>query len=126
MSTLKKRPVFLDITRIHMPIAALVSILHRGSGVLLFLATPLVIYFFELSLRSPEDFSTVISLLDSVPGKLIVLVVLWALLHHLFAGIRYLLLDVHIGLTRAGARVSAWMVFGMEALALIVVAGLLL
>ena len=126
MNTHKKRPVFLNITRIHMPIAALMSIMHRVSGMLLFLAIPLVIYFFDVSLRSPQDFSTVISLLNSVPGKLSVLVVMWALLHHLFAGIRYLLLDVRIGLTRAGARVGAWMVFGMEAVALIVIAGLLL
>ena len=126
MNMTKKRPVYLDLTRIRMPIAALMSILHRGSGVLLFLAIPLVIYFFDLSLRNAQDFSTVTSMLNSVPGKLGVLAVLWALLHHLFAGIRYLLLDVHIGLTREGARIGAWVVFGAEVLALVLMAGLLL
>lgn len=126
MNTIKKRPVYLDLTRIRMPIAALMSILHRASGVLLFLAIPLVIYFFDLSLRNAQDFSTVTSMLNSVPGKLGVLAVVWALLHHLFAGIRYLLLDVHIGLTREGARIGAWVVFGAEALALVLIAGLLL
>lgn len=126
MNTIKKRPVYLDLTRINMPIAALMSILHRTSGVLLFLAIPVVIYFFDLSLRSAQDFSTVTSMLNSLPGKLSVLVAVWALLHHLFAGIRYLLLDVHIGLTRAGARIGAWVVFSAEALALVLIAGLLL
>ena len=126
MNMTKKRPIYLDILRINLPIAALMSILHRGSGVLLFLAIPLVIYFFDLSLRNAQDFSTVTSMLNSVPGKLGVLAVLWALLHHLFAGIRYLLLDVHIGLTREGARIGAWVVFGAEALALVLMAGLLL
>lgn len=126
MNTIKKRPVFLDLTRIRMPIAALMSILHRASGVLLFLAVPFVIYFFDLSLRSAQDYATVISTLDSLPGKLSLLVVVWALLHHLFAGIRYLLLDVHIGLTRDGARIGAWAVFGAEALAFVIIAGMLL
>ena len=126
MNMTKKRPIYLDILRINLPIAALMSILHRGSGVLLFLAIPLVIYFFDLSLRNAQDFSTVTSMLNSVPGKLGVLAVLWALLHHLFAGIRYLLLDVHIGLTREGARIGAWVVFGAEVLALVLMAGLLL
>ena len=126
MNTIKKRPVFLDLTRIRMPIAALMSILHRVSGVLLFAAIPFVIYFFELSLRSAQDFSTVVSMLNSVPGKLSVLSGLWALLHHLFAGIRYLLLDVHIGLTREGARIGAWVVFGIEALALALIGAQLL
>lgn len=126
MHTTKKRPVYLDILRINLPIAALMSILHRGSGVLLFLAIPLVIYFFDRSLRSAQDFSIVTSMLNSVPGKLGVLAVVWALLHHLLAGIRYLLLDVHIGLTRAGARIGAWVVFGAEAFALVMMASLLL
>jgi len=125
MNTIKKRPVYLDITRINMPVGALVSIMHRASGVLLFLAIPVVIYFFDLSLHSAQDFSTVTAMLNSVPGKLSVLVVLWALLHHLFAGIRYLLLDVRIGLTRDAARIGAWIVFGAEALALLLMVGLL-
>lgn len=125
MNTHKRRPVFLDITRIRMPVNAQVSILHRASGVLLFLAIPVVIYFFDLSLRSAQDFSAVLGLLYSVPGKLCVLVVLWALLHHLFAGIRYLLLDVHIGMTRDASRIGAWLVLGAEALALLLIVGLL-
>lgn len=123
MNTLKKRPVFLNLARISMPIAAFMSILHRVNGVLLFIAIPAIIYFFDLSLRSAQDFSTVLSLLNSVPGKLAVVIMLWALLHHLFAGIRYLLLDVHIGLTREGARIGAWIVFGAEALALLLMVG---
>lgn len=125
MPPIKKRPIYLNLTRINMPIAALMSILHRASGVLLFLAIPFVIYFFELSLRSAQEFSTVTSLLNSTPGKLTLVVILWALLHHLFAGIRYLLLDVHIGLTRDGARVGAWIVFGAEALTLLLIVGVL-
>jgi succinate dehydrogenase / fumarate reductase, cytochrome b subunit len=125
MNTIKKRPVFLDITRIRMPVAALVSILHRASGVLLFLAIPAAIYLLDRSLRSAQDFSAVESLLNSVTGKLCVLGLLWALLHHLFAGIRFLLLDVRVGLTRDAARIGAWLVCGAEALALLLIAGLL-
>ena len=125
MPPIKKRPVYLNLARISMPIAALMSILHRISGVLLFFAIPAVIYLFELSLRSAQEFSTVTSLLNSTPGKLTLVVILWALLHHLFAGIRYLLLDVHIGLTREGARVGAWIVFGAEALTLLLIVSML-
>ena len=125
MPSIKKRPVYLNLARISMPIAALMSILHRISGVLLFFVIPAVIYLFELSLRSAQEFSTVTSLLNSTSGKLTLVVVLWALLHHLFAGIRYLLLDVHIGLTRDGARAGAWIVFGAEAFTLLLIVGML-
>ncbi len=126
MNTHKRRPVYLDLTRIRMPVNALVSIAHRASGVLLFLAIPLLIYLFDRSLRSVQDFSALVSALNSVFGKLCVLGLVWALLHHLFAGLRYLLLDIHIGLTRTAARVGAWAVFGAEAFAFVVIAGLLL
>lgn len=126
MSTLKKRPVYLDLSPIRMPVNALVSIAHRVSGVLLFLAMPIVIYYFDMSLRSAQDFSRVISVLDSMPMKLGGLVMLWALLHHMFAGIRYLLLDARIGMTRKASRLGSWAVFAAEVLALVVIAGFLL
>jgi len=106
----KSRPVFLNLLQIRLPITAIASILHRVSGVLLFLAIPTFIYLVQLSLQSQAGFEAVLSIASSMPVKLLGVLLLWALIHHLFAGVRFLLLDVDIGITRSTARASAWLV----------------
>lgn len=101
------RPVFLDLRRIKLPITGIVSILHRISGVLMVLTIPLAAILFNRALASPEGFATVVALLDNWLVRLLLLVLTWSLLHHLLAGIRYLLLDLGFGLERPAARQSA-------------------
>jgi len=107
-----KRPVFLDLTRIDMPVMAALSIAHRITGVLMILSIPLVIYLLDLSLASPQGYETVISLFDSGLFRLIVLLILWCFAHHFFAGIRYFMLDLDIGVNVEAGRKSAWYVLG--------------
>ncbi|MDO9244684.1 MAG: succinate dehydrogenase, cytochrome b556 subunit, partial [Rhodocyclaceae bacterium] len=93
----KKRPKYLNLIKIKLPIAGIASILHRVSGVGIFLMLPLLVWLLELSLRSPESFQAMQSVAAHPLLKLILIGLLWALLHHFCMGIRILLIDMHIG-----------------------------
>jgi succinate dehydrogenase cytochrome b subunit len=104
----KPRPVYLDLPRIRQPIPAIASILHRISGALLFfVGVPALLWGVQASLASPEAYEAFRAFIARPFVKLIVLVLVWAYLHHLFAGLRHLLMDVHIGLDLEPARQSA-------------------
>ena len=104
------RPVFLNLFQIRLPLPGIVSLAHRVSGVLLVLAMPLVLYLLMLSLRAPDDFRSVLAWLHSPLFSIVLFCVLWSFWHHLFSGIRFLLLDVDIGLGRIASRQSALVV----------------
>ena len=97
------RPVYLNLYRIHLPLAGWVSILHRASGALLFLALPLGVWALSVSLTGEAGFRRVAGWLTLPPGKLLVLLLIAAFAQHLFAGLRHLALDAHwgVGLRRA-------------------------
>lgn len=114
-----KRPVFLDLWRIKLPAMGMASILHRVSGALMVLTIPLGAHLLHQSLESPEGFAATAATLSSWPMRLVVFGLAWALLHHLFAGIRYLALDFNIGLERETARRSAQVVIGGAVAALV-------
>lgn len=103
----KNRPVYLDLKQFRFPIAAIMSVGHRASGVLMILAIPFLAYMLDLSLSGPEGFAHVSTILDSLFIQLVLFVVLWAMLHHLLAGIRYLLIDFHLGVEKEMATKSA-------------------
>ncbi len=105
-----KRPVYLDLTRIDMPVMAVLSMAHRVTGVLMLLTTPLVIYLLDLSLASPQGYESVTSLMDSMLFRLVTFLFLWCFAHHFFAGIRYFMLDLDIGVDVINGRKSAWCV----------------
>ena len=113
-----QRPVFLNLTKIRLPVTGIVSIFHRLSGLLLAFCIPLLIYLFDLSLRSPQGFAEVQQLLQSPLLKLVLTVGAWALSHHLIAGVRFLLIDIDIGILKASARRSAWMTHALTVLIL--------
>ena len=126
MHTTENRPRFLNLLQIRMPIGAVASIAHRISGVLLFLILPAAVFLLELSVRSPEGFDQVRAILQAPVVQLLGLVLAWALLHHLLAGIRFLLLDLEIGIEREQARVSAWLVnIGAPLVVLLIVGAML-
>lgn len=116
----KPRPQFrnISVTQLmsyRLPLAGKLSILHRVSGALLFLCLPLVILpLFAASVTSQETFDNVAAYMGHPIVKLIVLVLMWGYLHHFCAGIRYLMLDLHIGLDKAAAQKSAGIVFGVS------------
>ena len=105
---MKPRPIYLNLFAIRMPLPAIVSILHRASGALLFLVgIPLVLCTLQRALASPESWAEMRQVFQSPLVKLITIVLTWAFLHHLFAGIRHVLMDVHVGVDLASARRSA-------------------
>ncbi|MCM2252817.1 MAG: succinate dehydrogenase, cytochrome b556 subunit [Ramlibacter sp.] len=116
-------PRFLDLRKIRFPVGALASIGHRVSGVLLLVCLPLLAWALERSLRSPADYDALAALLRSPWVALPAILPLWALAHHLLAGIRHLLMDIGVGATLSQARASARLVialaFAVAALALI-------
>lgn len=115
--TTPKRPVFLDLRRIRFPPQAIASIAHRLTGVLMVLAILPAVWLFTLSLSGPAGFARAGEILTGLPARLAGLLLALALVHHLFAGIRYLLLDIDIGITRVSARRSALLVMGMAVIA---------
>jgi succinate dehydrogenase / fumarate reductase cytochrome b subunit len=124
--SIKKRPKNLDLTTIKLPLPGKVSILHRVSGAGLFLCLPLLLWVFGASLASAESFAMLKSALASLPAKVIVAGLLWAFVHHFCAGIRFLLLDLHIGIEKEAARKSAGVVFAVSIPLTLILWGVLL
>ena len=101
------RPVNLDIATIKLPITAYTSILHRVSGVILFGVLGVLLWMLDMSLRSPESFAALQSMLDSFFLRVIVWAMLSALAYHLVAGIRHLLMDFGLGESLEGGQLGA-------------------
>lgn len=115
-SAKKIRPKYLSLPallfEIRLPVPGWVSILHRISGALLFFPfAAWVLYLLDTSLRSEEGFDYIRNQYLTLPlVKLGILVFIWAYCHHFFAGIRYLFIDLDIGVDLRTARVTSWIV----------------
>ncbi|NRR29590.1 succinate dehydrogenase, cytochrome b556 subunit [Oxalobacteraceae bacterium] len=108
----KERPKFtnIHITQLpsyRLPLAGVVSILHRISGFLMFALLPFVLYLLELSLRSEMSFSYFQGFASNPLVKLIILALVWGYMQHFCAGVRHLVMDLHYGLDKDSARKSA-------------------
>jgi succinate dehydrogenase cytochrome b subunit len=110
MTSRRPAPVYLNLLRIQFPVGAVTSIGHRISGVLLFIAFPWLTYLLDLSLRDAAGFERACDLLQAGAMKLASVPVAWSLFHHLFSGIRFLLIDLEAGVRLRQARTSAWLV----------------
>ena len=109
-ATRPRRPVFLNLMQIQMPVGALTSIGHRISGVVLATGVPAAAYLFALSLRDEGGFAQVAALFERLAFKAAAIIAIWALAHHVLGGIRHLLTDFDIGSPLRVARRSAWFV----------------
>lgn len=112
----KPRPKHLNLFVIKLPIAGFASILHRISGLGLFLMLPLLLWMLDMSLRSPESYQSLQSVIGHPLVKLVLIGLIWAFLHHFFMGIRILLIDIHIGVEKLQARNSAVAVLALSLL----------
>ena len=119
-STRPKRPefrninAFTDLPSYRLPVAGIVSILHRVSGALMFVLMPFIIWMFDTSISSELSFARFTSAfgigVGFVPGwffKLVALAILWAFLHHLIAGLRHLWMDMRHAVSKEFGKSSA-------------------
>jgi len=120
------RPVFLDLRHIRMPVGAWTSIGHRVSGVVLAGSVPFGVWLLALSLRDEAGFAHVQALLARPVVKAAAIVVVWALAHHVLAGVRHLASDFDVGSPLRVARRSAWVVNLAGVVVAMVAAGSLL
>jgi succinate dehydrogenase / fumarate reductase, cytochrome b subunit len=116
------RPKHLNLLKIKLPLPGMVSLLHRISGALLFMAIPLFLFMLQATLDSAESFDKVRQGLGSPLVKLALIFLLWGFLHHLFAGFRFLFMDVHLGLGLHESRRNSLLVL-VFSLALTILAG---
>lgn len=121
-----RRPKFLNLLQIRQPVGALVSIGHRISGVLLFLAVPGLLWALARSLESPAAYQGLREALAAPPSRVALFLLAWALVHHTLAGVRFLVMDLGLAETRRGGRGSAWAVLALEVLVMLGVLGVLL
>ena len=113
------RPKFRNINfplllTYRLPLPGVVSIMHRISGAALFLMLPLLLWLFDLSLMSEISFERLRGVSANVFFKLLLVLLIWGFMHHLVAGIRYLLLDLHLGIDLKSARASAIAVYAVS------------
>lgn len=116
------RPVNLDIGTMKLPITAYASILHRISGVFLFIVIGLMIYALDLSLSSQADFDSLAGMLGSPVAKLVLWAVLAGLIYHSVAGVKHLVMDMGYGETYEGGVLGSRITFAVSAI-LIALAG---
>jgi len=116
--TAKSRPGenmrLIDALGYRLPLAGIVSILHRVSGLIMFILMPFIIWMFDTSLTSEITYSQFTSVFVGgagfVPGwffKLLALALIWAYLHHFIAGVRHLWMDATHAVTLEFGRQSA-------------------
>lgn len=115
-----KRPINLDLASMKYPLMAIVSILHRISGLILFLLMPIMLYFLSESLRSSLAFDQIQTMIQTgIFSKL----VLWgfsaALVYHVIAGVRHISMDFGVGETLHAAKRSAVVVIVIAVIATI-------
>ena len=125
----KSRPVarpganmrLIEALQYRLPLAALVSILHRASGMLMFFLLPFIVWMFDASVSSEVSYdgftSAFVAGIGVVPGflmKLIALALIWAYLHHAVAGIRHLWMDATHSVTKQQGHSSAVATFAIS------------
>ncbi len=124
----KQRPEFRnigigDITMTYrLPLAGKISILHRVSGLGLFVFLPFLLYLFDQSLTSEISFELFKDFLSNIVVKVIVLGLSWAFLFHFCAGVRHLVMDTHAAVSKEGGRQTSIVVLVVSSLLTIAVA----
>jgi succinate dehydrogenase / fumarate reductase cytochrome b subunit len=115
-----KRPVYISLTQFKFPVTAIASIVHRITGMLLFLGIAYLLWLLDLALESEAGFAQATAALAAPFAKLVLWGVLSMLIYHILAGVKHLIMDFHIGDTFEAASVSAYIVFVLSALLAVV------
>ncbi len=122
---MSQRPQYLNLFQIRLPLPGVMSIMHRVSGAVLFLALPLLLWWLQQSLSSPDTFTSLRTTFSYGFTKLILIGLLWGYLHHVCAGVQHVMLDLDYGTGLATARLTSLLVFAVS-MTLTVAAGALL
>lgn len=117
------RPKYLNLFKIRLPITGIASINHRLSGLILFLSIPISLYLFQLSLSSEFGYAEALKCLSSPWTKVVLILLTWSFVHHLFAGFRFLLIDQNLGISLPVARKSAWFVVFAAVIVTLIISG---
>ena len=123
MKTKENRPKFLNLLKIRLPITGIASINHRLSGLILFLSIPVSLYLFQLSLVSETGYTEMLAWFSSPIVKVVLILLTWSFVHHLFAGFRFLLIDQNIGVSLSAARKTAWFVVFAAVIVTLIISG---
>ena len=109
------RPVNLNLLTINLPIIGLSSILHRISGLAVFICFPLLVWLLSISLESEKRFSDLQnSFQEMVLFKLVIFLIFVGFIYHLLAGVKKLLSEVFgFGETLKSGSLLSWTVFGL-------------
>ncbi len=114
-----KRPKNLELSTIRFPLPAITSILHRISGVFIFAGVGVLLWLLSESLSSAEGFARTVQWLDMPLVKLVVWAIVAALIYHLVAGVKHLVMDLGIGETLSGAQSGARLVLIVSIIAIV-------
>mgnify|MGYP005813261367 CR=1 FL=1 len=101
---------------------AVVELDARPGALLFVLGVPLALWGLDASLRSPEAYAAFATTMSHPLAKLVALALLLSTLHHVLAGVRHLLLDVHVGVDLASARRSSALVLVLSLIATVAIA----
>lgn len=121
-AAVKKRPLWYNLSLGNLPAPAILSILHRASGVGLFFGLVWLLYLLDKSLASAASFDAFKSYVSHPVSKVFLLGFAWAYFHHFCAGLRYLVMDVHRATDLKSARATTFTVFAVSLLLTVVVA----
>ncbi|MEO7254404.1 MAG: succinate dehydrogenase, cytochrome b556 subunit [Casimicrobium sp.] len=116
----RARPVYRniglgDLARYRMPIPAIASIVHRATGIALFVCLLFLLAMLQMSLKSEAGFEAFRSVIWVNPiAKIVLLGLLFALIFHLVAGVRHLIQDSTRWLDLAAGRSTAFAAFGIS------------
>jgi succinate dehydrogenase / fumarate reductase cytochrome b subunit len=120
-----RRPRYLNLFRVKLPLPGVVSFLHRVSGALLFVAIPLILFVFQLTLESAERFEQVKQGFANPLDRMVLIFLLWGFLHHFFAGLRFLAMDMGLGMELGKTRRNSWLVVGFSLTLTLMIGGCL-
>ena len=119
----KNRPVNLNLFSMRFPVTAITSIVHRLSGLLLFLVIPVFLYYFDQSLASQGGFDRLMKAMSCPVAKFIIWVIGSAMIYHVVAGVRHLIMDAGHGEEKQSGRYGAWTVIFISVLISLLFAG---
>ena len=118
----RNRPKNLNLFTIRLPINAIVSIMHRASGMALFLVIPALLWALNASVQSAQTYVELSLTLQHWMVKLLLIGLSWAFFHHFYAGLRHLAMDVHWMTSLQKARLSSRLVLGFVAVSVVLFA----